>query len=163
MLDSCEPKTYQQWMVCFENLSNNLISDEYVSGLRQGSCPGIERVMPQFLDRIQDTVNRMINRYTKSCTASLKGFLEEGDFSNIEIVLYRFFREMKRCRFYLNILFIPEDFVRELDKKTVSEINRYWLGLRRTLEEIADESGNECVYDTICYIKRLMNKDKSNG
>lgn len=163
MIKTEEPKNYQQWMECLEYLSRKPVSDEFVSKLKGGSCPGIESVMPQFLERIQGTVNHMLNRCSKTCTASLSDFLEEGDFSNMEQVLYRSYRDMKRCRFYLNIGFIPQVYVQELDEKTVSEIRRYWRELGRAMEDLAEESGSEYVYDTLYWIRRLINKDMRNG
>lgn len=163
MLSVNEPKTYQQWMGCLEYLSKKNVSDEFVDSLSKGVCPGIERVMVPFLERVQDTVNEMLNRYTRNCTRSLKESLEECDFSNVETILYRNYKAMERCRFYLNIRFIPETFAGELDRRTVSEINRYWKELRIALERAVEESGDSNVYDIIYYTNRLISKDRCNG
>ncbi|MZL32933.1 hypothetical protein [Blautia wexlerae] len=139
------------------------MSDEFIENLKNKVCPGIKNVMPQFLERVQATVNKMINKSTKNCTTLLNEALEEGDFSNIESYLYRCHREMKRCRFYLNIQFLPESFTCTLDEKTVSEINRYWKEIRGFLVQLAEESGSEDVYDLLYYVNRLIKKDKKNG
>ncbi len=163
MLRLDEPKTYQQWMECLDYLSKRNVTDEYIEGLRKGVCPGIDKVMIQFLERVQDTVNLMLNRYTKNCTRLLNESLEQHDYSNIEVILYRNYKSMKRCRFYLNIRFIPETYVKELDQRTVSEINRFWNELVAALETMAEESGESNVYDIIYYTNRMIRKDRGNG
>ena len=163
MFNVDELRTYQQWIGCLEHLSNKKVTDEFVEKLQYGRCPGIETVMPQFLERVQDTVNQMLNRSTRTCTTLLNESLEDGDFSNVESIMYRSFRDIKRCRFYLNIQFIPESFVFELDKKTVSETNRYWKEVNRALTQLAEETGNEDVYDLLYYLNRLIKKDRRNG
>lgn len=159
MVDLTVPKTYQQWMECLAYLSEKSVSDSYICLLKDGICPGIERVMTPFLERVQDTVNVMLNKTTKSCTRMVNELLEEGDFSNIETILYRSYSEMQRCRFYINIAFIPQKFVCELDKKTVSETERYWRELKRFFAELADETGDSNMYDILYYINRMMSKD----
>lgn len=163
MMDENELKTYQQWIGCLERLSKKKVTDEFIANLQYGLCPGIEMVMPQFLERIQNTVNQMMNRSTRACTALLNESLEDGDFSNVESNLYRCFRDIKRCRFYLNINFIPKSFVHELDEKTVNETNRYWNELHKALTRLAEETGSEEVYDLLYYLNRLIKKDKKNG
>lgn len=155
MLDFIIPKTYQQWLECFDNLSKKAVADSYICSLKEGTCPGIECVMSPFLERAQDTVNRMLNRSARNCTRLINESLEEGDFSNIETILYRNYKEMMRCRFYLNIGFLPKKFVYELDQNTVSEINRYWEELKKLFEDLADETGDPNVYDILYYINRL--------
>lgn len=156
MLDFIVPKTYQQWLECFENLSKKAVADSYICSLKEGICPGIERVMVPFLERAQDTVNHMMNRTAKGCTRLINESLEEGDFSNMETILYRYYKEMMRCRFYLNIGFLPPQFVHELDQNTVSEINRYWEELKKSFEDLADETGDSNVYDILYYMNRLI-------
>ena len=163
MVNVDELRTYQQWIGCLEHLSNKKVTDEFVEKLQYGRCPGIETVMPQFLERVQDTVNQMLNRSTRTCTTLLNESLEDGDFSNVESIMYRCFRDIKRCRFYLNIQFIPEAFVCELDEKTVSETNRYWKEVNKALTQLAEETGNEDVYDLLYYLNRLIKKDRRNG
>lgn len=157
------PRSYEEWMACLTYLSQNPVSDEFISKLKQGTCPGIEQVMPQFLERIQDTVNQMVRRCTRNCTKRLNEALEEGDFSNLEAVFYRSCKEMKRCRFFLHICFIPNTFVQKLDECTVSEMHRYFAWIKKSLEELADDSGNSDMYDVLYYLNRLINKDRHNG
>lgn len=123
----------------------------------------MDHVNPQFLERLQDTVNHMLNRSAKSCTKLLNESLEEGDLSNVEIVLKRHYKEMMRCRFYLNIPFIPEEYVDKLDKRTVSEIGRYWNTMRTYLIDLTDETGNSDLYDMVYYMNRLVTKDRWNN
>lgn len=158
-----ELRTYQQWINCLDYLSKKKVTDEFIDNLQYGLCPGIEMVMPQFLERVQNTVNQMMNRSTRTCTILLNESLEDGDFSNMESNLYRCFREIKRCRFYLKINFIPKPDVAELDKKTVSEMNRYWNEVYKILTKLAEETGNEGVYDLLYYLNRLIKKDRQNG
>lgn len=158
-----ELKTYQQWIGCLDYLGKRKVTDEFIDNLKYGLCPGIEMVMPQFLERVQDTVNQMMNRSTRTCTTLLNESLEEGDFSNMESVLYRCFKDIKRCRFYLNINFIPRDFAVELDTNTVSETNRYWKEVHKALTLLAEETGNEEAYDLLYFLNRLMKKDRQNG
>lgn len=163
MLGLKKPKTYQQWIGCLEYLKEKNVSDEFLDSLRGAVCPGVENVMESFLERIQKTVNVMLNRCTRNCTRLLKDSMEEHDFSNVEVMLYRNYRAMQKCRFYLNISFIPEKFVEELDRRTVTEIKRYWRELRIALEESAEESGDSSIYDIIYYMNKLMNKEGYNG
>ena len=88
MIETDELRTYQQWIKCLEYLSTKTVSDEFIENLKNKVCPGIKNVMPQFLERVQATVNKMINKSTKNCTTLLNEALEEGDFSNIESYLY---------------------------------------------------------------------------
>lgn len=154
------PNTYQQWISCFEFLSKRTVSDEYIEMLKAGSCPGINNVIAQFLARLQETVNNMLNRSTRSCTKLLNESLEEGDFSNIEVILRRHYKEMMRCRFYLNISFIPDEYVSELDNTTVSEIRRYWKTMKKYFVDLTEETGNSDLYDMVYFIDRLVTKDK---
>lgn len=163
MVNVNELRTYQQWIGCLEHLSKKKVTDEFIENLQYGLCPGIEMVMPQFLERVQDTVNQMMNRSTRICTALLNESLEDGDFSNVESIMNRCFRDINQCRFYLNIKFIPESFVYELDEKTVSETNRYWKEVNKALTRLAEETGNEDVYDLLYYLNRLIKKDRRNG
>lgn len=156
MLDLIVPGTYQQWLECFEKLSEKPVADSYICSLKEGTCPGIERVMVPFLERAQDTVNRMLNRSARCCTRLVNEALEDGDFSNMETVLYRNYKEMMRCRFYLNIGFLPQKLLHELDQNTVSEIDRYWEGLKKNFEDLADETGDSNIYDILYYINRLI-------
>lgn len=163
MINTNELRTYQQWIGCLDYLSKKKVTDEFINNLKYGLCPGIEMVMPHFLERVQDTVNQMMNRSTRTCTALLNESLEDGDFSNVESNLYRCYRDIKHCRFYLNIKFIPESFVIELDEKTVSETNRYWKQVYKVLTQLAEETGNEEIYDLLYYMNRLIKKDRRNG
>jgi len=163
MVNTNELRTYQQWIGCLDYLSKKKVTDEFIDNLKYGLCPGIEMVMPHFLERVQDTVNQMMNRSTRICTALLNESLEDGDFSNVESNLYRCYRDIKHCRFYLNIKFIPESFVIELDEKTVSETNRYWKEVHKVLTQLAEETGNEEIYDLLYYMNRLIKKDRRNG
>lgn len=163
MVNTNELRTYQQWIGCLDYLSKKKVTDEFIDKLKYGLCPGIEMVMPHFLERVQDTVNQMMDRSTRICTALLNESLEDGDFSNVEANLYRCYRDIKRCRFYLNIKFIPESFVIELDEKTVSETNRYWKEVHKVLTQLAEETGNEEIYDLLYYMNRLIKKDRRNG
>lgn len=163
MVNTNELRTYQQWIDCLDYLSKKKVTDEFIDNLKCGLCPGIEMVMPHFLERVQDTVNQMMNRSTRICTALLNESLEDGDFSNVESNLYRCYRDIKHCRFYLNIKFIPKSFVIELDEKTVSETNRYWKKVHKVLTQLAEETGNEEIYDLLYYINRLIKKDRRNG
>ena len=121
------------------------------------------QVMAGFLDRLQDTVNSMLQRAVTRCTRSLNTCLEEGDLSNLELLLGRSHREMQRCRFYLRIRFLPPDFVRELDRQTLSETGRFWAELRGALADMAEETGNSDIYDILYYVDRLIKKDRQNG
>ena len=157
------PATYREWMVCFTFLRSRPVTDDFLDRLEQGSCPGVEQVMAGFLDRLQDTVNSMLQRAVTRCTRSLNTCLEEGDLSNLELLLGRSHREMLRCRFYLRIRFLPPDFVRELDRQTLSETGRFWTELRGALADMAEETGNSDIYDILYYVDRLIKKDRQNG
>lgn len=157
------PATYREWMVCFTFLRSRPVTDDFLDRLEQGSCPGVEQVMAGFLDRLQDTVNSMLQRAVTRCTRSLNTCLEEGDLSNLELLLGRSHREMQRCRFYLRIRFLPPDFVRELDRQTLSETGRFWTELRGALADMAEETGNSDIYDILYYVDRLIKKDRQNG
>ena len=157
------PVTYREWMVCFVYMRSRPVTDAFLDRLGQGSCPGVEQVMTGFLERLQDTVNSMLQRAVTHCTRSLNTCLEEGDYSNLETILGRSRREMQRCRFYLRIRFLPPDFVRELDRQTLSETGRFWTELRGALADMAEETGNSDIYDILYYVDRLIKKDRQNG
>ena len=42
---------------------------------------------------------------------TLNEALEDGDFSNIEYILRRNYKELQKCRFFLEISFIPTEYV----------------------------------------------------
>lgn len=154
------PNSYRQWMECFEYLSCKTVTEEYIESLKVGTCPGIDHVINPFLERLGDTVNNMLNRCTKNCTKLLNEYLEDGDFSNLEVVLRRADKDLEKCRFYLNISFIPKTYVDELDKNTASEIKRYWKTMKEFFEEISEEAGSSELYDMVYYMNRLVAKDK---
>lgn len=157
------PKTYQEWMSCFEFLSNRIPSDKDLSLICEGKCPGIENVQVQFLERMNETVNNMLNRSTKNCTRLLNDSLENGDLSNIETILRRGYKDIQRCRFYRNVSFIPVEYVEELDTKTVSEIDRYWKLMKKFFCDLVDETNNPDLDDMVYYINRLIIRDKRDG
>ena len=157
------PATYREWMVCFVYMRSRPVTDAFLDRLGQGSCPGVEQVMTGFLERLQDTVNSMLQRAVTHCTRSLNTCLEEGDYSNLETILGRSRREMQRCRFYREISFLPRDFVRELDRQTLSEMNRFWSELQKALTGMAEETGSSDLYDILYYVDRLIKKDRQNG
>ena len=156
-----EPKTYQEWLACFDTLSKKSVSEEEIDGLKYGVCPGIESVYIQFFDRVQDTVNAIIKRVTKNCTRRVNECLEEGDFSNIEVILRRYYKELLNCRFYIHISFIEKSDVLLLDKVTISEINRYWQNMKHFFEVLSDETNNADLYDMVYFINRLVIKEKA--
>ncbi len=149
------PQTYQQWLECFEMLSTGPVSGEYVESLKHGSCPGIEKMTAKFDERLQETVNRMMNRATKHCTRSLNEALEEGDFSYIEVILRRCRREIEHCRFYRELPFLQAEFRDRLDMQVVKETNRYWDRLKGYLAKLIEETESAELYDLLYYIKRL--------
>lgn len=157
------PKTYQEWMSCFEYLSNRIPSDKDISLIYEGICPGVETVQVQFMERLNETVNNMLNLSTKNCTRLLNEALEEGDLSNIETILRRGYKDIQRCRFYRSVEFIPIEYVKELDSKTVSEINRYWNLMKRFFCDLVDETNNSDLDDMVYYVNRLIVRDKRNG
>lgn len=157
-----EPKTYQEWIICFDTLSKKSVTVEEIENLKNGVCPGIESVYTQFFERVQDTVNAMIKRVTKNCTRRVNECLEEGDFSNIEVLLIRSYRELLNCRFYIYIPFIEKSDARLLDKATISEVGRYWQTMKKFFEELLDETNSADIYDMVYFINRLVTKEKAN-
>lgn len=151
------PTNYQEWLGCLEKIAGQNVSFEYIDQMKYGSCPGIQTVEDRFNDRIVETVNKMLSRMTKQCTCRLNEMLEEGDFSETEVVFRRSYKEMEKCRFYREISFLNEDFVVQLDQKVVAEKQRYWKEVYNYLTKIAEETEQSEIYDMLFYLKRLSN------
>lgn len=149
------PQNYQQWLDCFELLCKKTVSAGYIEAFEEGSCPGIDHLTASFQERVQATVNQMLKRSTKLCTRYLNQALEEGDFSELDVLLRRQRRNMNNCRFYRHILFLPGGFQEALDAQVSREIERYWSEVKKYLSQLVEETGSADLYDTIYYIKRL--------
>lgn len=149
------PQSYQQWLDCFELLSKNNVSAGYIEALEEGSCPGIDHLAAPFEERVQATVNQMLKRYTGMCTRSLNEALEEGDFSEVDVLLRRQRKNMNNCRFYRYIPFLRRGFQEALDAQVSKEIERYWREMKKYLSQLVEETESADLYDIIYYIKRL--------
>ena len=149
------PKNYEQWLRIFSVLSSTTVPTDNISELKNGICPGIEKVTFDFQKRLQETTNNMLTRITKKWTSAINVTLEEGDFENIEVVMRRFRGEMKNCRFYLYINFLSNDYIQELDKQVTCEIDRYWRELTAYLLSLVEETEDSRLYDMIYYLKRI--------
>lgn len=149
------PKNYEQWLKTFSLLSSTTVSSEYIQELERGSCPGIEKVSSEFQKRLQETTNSMLTRITKKCTSAVNVTLAEGDFENVEVVMRRFRGEMRNCRFYLHIHFLPKKYIQELDDQVTKEIERYWKELKKYLLALVDETEDVRLYDMVYYLKRI--------
>ena len=149
------PKSYEQWLKTFAILSSTAVREQDIIVLQNGVCPGIEKVSYEFQKRMQETTKSMLTRITRKCTSSINNSLQEGDFENIDVLIRRFYSEMKGCRFYLYINFLPREFIQELDRQVTREIDRYWNELKKYLETLADETNDARLYDMIYYLKRI--------
>lgn len=154
------PINYQDWLQCFETLSTGRVTYEYIMGFRAGRCPGIETVENKFQTHVVETVNNMFSRITRQCTKQVNGILEERDFSETEILFKRISKEMEKCRFYMEIPFLSNEFVKQLDKQFQSEKKRYWNELYCFLMEAADETEQSDMYDMLFYLKRINSKER---
>lgn len=150
------PQTYEQWLKLFSILSSTTVSIDNIYNLNQGRCPGVEQVAPEFHKRVQDTVNRMLKRMTKQCTGAINTVLEEGDFVNFDVIIRRYRREMKKCRFYLYINFLQSEYVQELDDQVTKETQRYWKELYRYLMTVVEETENSEIYDMVYCLKKIV-------
>lgn len=149
------PQNYEQWLKTFGILSSTTVPADNISELSYGVCPGIEKVTFEFQERLQETTNLMLTRITKRCTCALNDSLEEGEFENFDVIMKRYRGEMKKCRFYLYINFLSEDYLQELDNQVTKEIERYWKELKGYLTEIVEETEDSRIYDIIYYLKRI--------
>lgn len=149
------PETYGDWLKCFEILASGSVSQHFLDMIECGICPEYEHLEERFLERLQYTVKEMLTRSVKRCNKNLNELLEDGDFSSMEVFLRRSYTEMDRCRFYRKITFLKGEFLNELDLQVVAEKTRYWSELKQYLTDIAEESGNSELYDTVYYMKRL--------
>jgi len=157
-----EPKTYKEWIECLAILSERTTTTKEIEILKYGSCPGIESVYNQFFERVQETVNIMLNRIIKNCTRCVNECLAEDDYSNIEVILIRFYKELLSCRFYIHISFLENKDVQMLDEATISEIDRYWQTIKKYFADLSDETNSSELYDMVYFINRLVTKEKAN-
>lgn len=149
------PQNYEQWLRIFSVLGTTTVPADNISELRNGICPGIEKVTFEFQKRLQETTNQMLTRITKKCTSAVNITLEERDFENIEVVMRRYRGEMKNCRFYLYINFLSSDYIEELDNQVTREIERYWKELQGYLWALVEETEDSRLYDMVYYLKRI--------
>lgn len=145
-----------------EKLSKQSMTVEEIENLKYGICPGLKSVYTRFFEYVQDTVNAMMKRVVKNCTRCVNECLEEGDFSNVQVILARASLELQKCRFYTHISFLEQSDVLALDRETRAEIIRYWQTMKNFFVNLSDENENTDLFDMVYFINRLLIEEKMN-
>ena len=117
------PSTYQDWLDCFEFMKSNKIDQDIFSRVTAGTFDYEEKMKPGFQQHLLETVNFMLNKYSKRFSRNLNELVEFNEIADLPLLFQELKRDINYCLFFNDLDFLGEDFKNELRRSVEANMS----------------------------------------
>ena len=149
------PKTYVDWLDCFEVLSHKNVSKSELQLLSMGECVASEESIEFLETQMIKTINIMIRRYIQSINKELELHMMYNEYDNIYQLFINLANKFNGCMFFLQLDFMSVKFRKELRSSIIHETKKFWQLMINTMYSQCIEQNNLFLEDELYMIKRI--------
>ncbi len=149
------PKTYSDWLDCFEVLCRKNVSNKELQLLSMGECVASAETVEFLETQLIKTINIMIRRYIQSFNKELELHMMYNEYDNIYQLFIKLANQFNGCMFFLNLDFMSVKFRKELRSSIIQETKKFWQLMLNTMYSQCIEQNNSFLEDELYMIKRI--------
>lgn len=147
------PKTYQQWLACFDQLQAHPGDRQMLETLARGEYLG--QPAESFLVRLSETVGTVLTSLCRRFLRQLDEALADGEPDMVVLLASRLRKNISRCFFYRDLPFLSRAYIEELDRGFGEQLTFFWTNFLRELRRTARESMNPELEELVMEMKRI--------
>ena len=149
------PKTYADWLNCFDVLSHKTVSKGELQLLCMGECITSGESIEYLETQLIKTINIMIRRYIHSFNKELELHMMYNEYDNIYQLFINLSKRFNDCMFFVHLDFMSVDFRNELRDSVIRETNKFWQSMINTMYSHCIEQNSSHLEDELYMIKRI--------
>lgn len=149
------PRSYYEWLKCFDALSSRTVGADEFSLLMQGECVDADRSIEYLEEQLVRTINAMIQRYIHMFNREIDMYASQGDYDGLYLSFCKLAGKFRHCLFFRSLEFMSTDFREELSRSVESELSAFWQRVIRSLYLQCMEQNDFQMEDQIYMIRRI--------
>lgn len=150
------PSSYQDWLDCFERMRKDPFSAvQDFEAAAAGTFQGTPAMTAALERQLIDTVNALLDRYTRRFIRHLNGCLADGAYEQLDLYFRRLRNDVRRVLFFRSLSFLPEDFRTELYGGVKKQMEDFWQETVGFLRQQSLEAVLSELEDALLVIRRI--------
>lgn len=149
--------TYQEWVLFFEHIKKNPISDKDLKKVALISLDYQKELEGKLDNCLCETVNCMVNRAVKSFSDKLEFLIEFNEMELLEFTFQKFQYDIRKCLFFEQLKVVSDDMKQTLSANVKTWIQTDWKkSIKKWAYDNILESKNPALED----ILYLLDKER---
>ncbi len=149
------PKTYADWLDCFEVLCKRNVTRTELQLLREGTCTASAGSVEYLEKQLVKTINAMIKRYIHAFNKELEMRGMYNDYDNLYQLFVTLANRLSGCLFFTELDFMSVAFRDELRVSVVGETKRFWKMMTDSIYSQCIDLNSTTLEDELYMIKRI--------
>ena len=149
------PTDYNSWLEYLDSLESGYSYDGFEEVLVKSSCPEYRGIKSYLHQRIEKTVNAIINSCIKDLHRNVTKYVEGNEISGMHILFKRFAKRIEKCMFFCYIPFLDGDYKKELFEAAKSETYKFWNAMLASVKADVLNNNNTLLEEELFLIERI--------